>query len=212
MKKNPACYFILSGLITPILFTSVTLICSGLRSGYNHVNQFISELAATGTPNADLMNYAGFIPSGILLIVYGICLWLFLPRSLLGRIGAVLISVFGIGVVVAGLYSCDAGCPPNDGSFDNVVHNGVSGPAFFSAIIGIFLLGLSFRRSASWKKLWLYSVISAIASAVFIILLLIYLESPVLRGLWQRFVLLIIFVWLGVTATRLFKLSRNFSR
>ena len=43
MKKSPLKYFILGDIIGPVLFTTVTLICAGLRPDYNHISQFISE-------------------------------------------------------------------------------------------------------------------------------------------------------------------------
>jgi hypothetical protein len=209
MKKHAFVYLSLGGLFGPILFTLMTIICSNLRAGYNHMNQFISELAATGTSNADLMNYAGFIPSGLMVTAFGVSLLLFLPKSILSVIGAVLISLFGIGVTIAGSFSCDVGCPQEDGSLHNLIHNAVSGPAFLSAIIGIFLLSIKFRRLIFWKRLWVYSLISAVAAAVFMILLVNSLESPTMKGLWQRLLLAAVFLWLAITAVKLFNFVRN---
>jgi hypothetical protein len=209
MKKHAIIYLSLGGLAGPILFTLMTIICSSLRTDYNHINQFISELAATGTSNADLMNYAGFIPSGLMVTAFGVSLLLLLPKSVLGRMGSVLISLFGVGVVLAGSFSCDVGCPPENGSIDNLIHNAVSGPAFLSAIIGIFLLSVKFRRLVFWKRIWVYSLISAIAATVFMILLIISLESPTGKGLWQRLLLATIFLWLAITAVKLFNFVRN---
>lgn len=61
----------LGGVAGPVLFTSVTLVCASLRPGYGHISQFISELGASGTPHALLMNLAGFIPSGLMLAALG---------------------------------------------------------------------------------------------------------------------------------------------
>src|SRR5215217_7662438 len=72
MKKNGIIFLSLAGLTGPLLFTIITLICSSLRPNYDHMNEFISELGATGTSHADLMNFAGFIPSGILMATFGV--------------------------------------------------------------------------------------------------------------------------------------------
>jgi hypothetical membrane protein len=207
--KRPAAILSLGGLIGPILFTVMTVACASLRPGYSHVDQFMSELAATGTSHAGLMTHAGFIPSGLLTTVFGVSLLLLLPKSILGRMAAVLVMLFGIGVVAAGFYPCDEGCPQQDGSTANTIHNTVSGLAFFAMIAGILLNGIAFRKFNSWKTMWLYSVASALFATIFMILLLNSIESPVNKGLWQRLLLATIFLWMMIISIKLFNFSRK---
>lgn len=208
MNKPGSIYFSLGGLVGPIIFTTVALISSNLRPHYSHLHQFISELGATGTPNADLMNFTGFIPAGAMIVLFGISLF-HLPKHLMKGIGASLIILFGVGVVIAGSFSCDPGCPQRGGSFENSVHDGISGPAFLSATTGILLIGISFRRSAYWKSLWVYSLISASLAYSFIFLLISSLDSRSYTGLWQRLLLATIFLWFGVVSWRLFNSPRR---
>ncbi|MDH4092099.1 MAG: DUF998 domain-containing protein, partial [Cyclobacteriaceae bacterium] len=79
MEKTSFKFLALGGIAGPVLFTTVTLICASLRPGFNHVSQFISELGATGTPNARLMNFAGFMPSGAMIAAFGVSLVMLLP-------------------------------------------------------------------------------------------------------------------------------------
>jgi hypothetical membrane protein len=203
-KKNGFSYTSLAGITAPLLFTTMTLVCSTLRPGYDHLNQFISELGATGSSHADLMNFAGFIPSGLLMAIFGVALLKLLPRNILTRIGAALIILFGVGVIIAGSFSCDPGCPQRGGSFENSIHDGISGPAFLSATTGILLFGISFRTLSVWKGLWIYSLVSALLSYGFIMLLVSSLDSRVLTGLWQRLLLATIFLWCGIVAIKIF--------
>jgi len=207
--KKPAAILSFGGLIAPILFTLMTIICASLRPGYSHANQFMSELAATGTSHADLMTYAGFIPSGLMCMAFGISLLLLLPKSILSRIAAILVMLFGIGVVAAGFYPCDEGCPQQDGSMANMIHNKVSGLAFLSMIVGILLNGIAFRKFNFWKSMWLYSVASALFATMFMVLLASSIESPVNKGLWQRLLLATIFLWMMIVAMKLFNFSRK---
>lgn len=48
------------GIIGPILYTIVVITLGLLRPSYNHVTQLISELGEAGSPNAIIMNTAGF--------------------------------------------------------------------------------------------------------------------------------------------------------
>lgn len=200
-------YFSLGGLFASVLFTLMTIICSSLRPDYDHINQFISELGATNTHYATLMNYAGFIPSGLMIILFAISLLSLLPRSVAGRFGAALVGLFGNGVILAGFFSCDKGCPQDDGSFDNMMHNAVSGPAFLSVIIGILLLAFAFRKPIYWNRFWIYSLISSLVAGVFMILLLSSIESRELTGLWQRLLLATVFLWLSIISINLFRFS-----
>jgi hypothetical membrane protein len=204
MKKRNSGILALGGIAGPVLFSMTTLICGGLRPGYDHVANFISELGATGTSNENLMNYAGFIPSGILITLFGISLFLLLPAQLISRTGSVFLSIFGIGMVLAGIFSCDPGCPPQ-GSFESIIHDRVSAVTFISAILGILFVGLSFRKIGPFGKLWRYSILSGCLSAMLLALMINSFESKSLTGMWQRLLLFSIFQWTAVVGLTLFK-------
>jgi len=205
MKKPPLKFLALGGIVGPILFTSVTLFCASLRPDYNHISQFISELGATKSPNATFMNFVGFIPTGLMIAAFSVSLISLLPKHILTQVGSVFMTVFGLGMVVAGNFSCDIGCP-REGSLENTIHDQVSGPIFLLGIIGILLLGISFRKSSLWKGLWIYSVVSALFAFGFMIALIISIESNNMQiGLWQRLLLATIFLWCGIVSTKMFK-------
>lgn len=207
MNKDHLRYLALGGVFGPLLFTLTFIICAWLRSEYSHMHQLISELGATGTPNADFMNFVGFIPSGIMISVFGVSqVWL-LPNHIIFRISTALFILFGMGVVAAGVFSCDEGCPPQ-GSFENMIHYQVSGPAFLCAYTGILLLGIGFRRLPLWRWLWKYSVISALLSIVFNIGLVNSLESFTYSGVWQRLMLLTIFLWTGMVGISMYRWAK----
>ena len=208
MEKPSLKFLALGGVTGPLLFTVTTLICAGLRSDYNHIHHVISELGATGTPNADLMNWIGFIPSGIMISSFGLSLTLLLPKNILARSGSVLITIFGLGMTVVGFISCDEGCP-REGSLENNIHDQISGPIFLCATLGSLLLGFTFRRLPYWRKLWLYSIVSAILSFVFIIILIDSLDSYRFTGMWQRLLLLTLFLWFGIVGLHVFKFWRS---
>ena len=156
MKRNTLSVLALGGLLGPALFTLVTVISAELRPDYNHIHEFISALGASETANQQLMNFAGFIPSGILIALFGISLFIGLPKPLLSKIGSLLIIVFGLGMVTAGIYSCDPGCLA-DGTAESIIHGKVSAITFPSAILGILLLGFSFGKQIGFRKYRLYS-------------------------------------------------------
>lgn len=208
MEKTILKFLALGGVIGPLIFTATTLICAGLRPDYSHIHHFISALGATGSRNADLMNWIGFIPSGIMISSFGLSLTLLLPKKMLARSGSVLVIIFGLGLIAVGLFSCDEGCP-REGSLENNIHDKISGPIFLCAILGALVLGFTFRRLPYWRKLWLYSVVSALLSFFFLITLINSIDSNKLTGMWQRLLLLTLFLWFGIVGFHVFKFWRS---
>jgi hypothetical membrane protein len=194
----------LGGAIGPALFTVVTVVVSAFREDYSHVHNFISELGATGTPHAELMNYAGFVPSGLMLLAFAVSTRALVPRSGLAALGTLLLALFGAGVVTAGLFACDLGCPQGTGSLANRVHDQVSPLAFLAALAAIGAFGVSFRGRSDWKPLWGYSLATAFVGVLFMIALIQSLETRFFTGLWQRLLLASIFLWCGTVGLRLY--------
>jgi hypothetical membrane protein len=207
-KSNPmkinAKSLALGGIAGPALFTTMTLVCSALRPDYDHGSQFISELGATSTPHAQIMNYLGFIPSGVMILALGLAILLMLGTKASSRVGAIFIMLFGVGMTLAGIFACDAGCPPQ-GSLESTLHDRISGITFMSAVIGTMLLGIAFRDLDRWRPVWLYSVVTSVASFYFIIAIIDSTQTRSQTGIWQRLLLLTLFLWFGTVGYRLFR-------
>jgi hypothetical membrane protein len=205
MNKTSLRFIALGGVVGPLLFTLTTVICASLRPDYSHISQFISELGATGSPNAYLMNFAGFIPAGLMIALLGLSLILKLPKKFLTLTGSVFITAFGICMIVVGIFSNDfPELPEEAGSLSNRIHDQVSLLMFLSVIIGILMLGISFRKLPSWRSIWIYSVLSSLISLGLLIALINSIPSLKYTGMWQRLFLLSIFLWMGIVGLHIF--------
>lgn len=194
----------LGGVAGPVLFTTMVIVCAALRPDYRHLYQFMSELGATGTPNAALMNFAGFIPTGLLIAAFGIALLRMLGSGVRSLVAGALVTWFGAGVLLAGIFSCDAGCPMGPGVSQAArLHDLVSISAFTSAIVGIGLWAFEFRRLPRWQRLWKYTAVSSAVAAVLMAALAASIDGRVLTGLWQRLLLATLFLWYAVVGLRL---------
>ena len=198
---------ILGGIAGPIVFTSVVLAAAAGHPGYSHVANFMSELGATSAPRAALMNYGGFIPAGTLLAAFAIGLMNALPRKPLTTAGIFLVMLFGLGVVAAGVVSCDLGCPTSGGTIENQIHNLIGPSCFLCLIAGSGMLGWQFRNLPDWRRLSAYSLVTSVVALVFFMGLVSSLESRTLTGLWQRLMLGTLFLWCGVAAAHAFRLQ-----
>lgn len=185
----------LGGMGGPLLFTSMVIICGALRPHYSHLNQFISELGEKNGSYSWLMNDAGLIPSGLMFIVFSLSLLCFFTRNARHFFGAMLMAMFGLGMVILGFYSCDAGCSSINVSFDGRVHGIVAAIGFISGITSMSVWAFNFRRLPQWHSLWRYSLISGLVAYALLIMIHFSAESRFFTGVWQRSCLALIFLW-----------------
>jgi hypothetical protein len=150
------------------------------------------------------MNYAGFLPAGVMILVFGISTGVLLPRSRLILLGSALLTLFGAGTITAGLVSCDVGCPQGTGSLANRIHDSISPVSFLSAIAGIATVGLSLRRINVWRSMGNYSLVTSAVSFGLILGLIQSLDGRALTGLWQRLFVATVFAWCAVLGLLLF--------
>lgn len=199
----------LGGALGPLVFAAAVLVAAALRPDYSHVDNFISELGAHGTTHAALMNYAGFVPGGLMLAAFGVALAGALPRRSSTLAAAALVTLFGCGVAASGFISCDAGCPQAAGSIENAIHNAIAPVAFLSLIAGTATLGLCFRGLPDWRALSLYSLLTSAFALGFLAALAGSLDTRELTGLWQRILLAVLFLWCAVIGVHAFQLARR---
>jgi len=207
MKLNALKYLTLSGIVGSILFTCVSLLCGFFKTEYDPFHNFISELGATNSSTENLMNSIGFIPSGILFCLFGFSIFVVVANNLTSKIGSILIMVFGLGMTLAGIFSCDAGCPPN-GTMESIIHDRVSAVTFISAIAGIILLGINLRKIRTFRSISLYVTLTGFVSLILLVLMVSSFEARHLTGLWQRLLLLSFFTWSIIVGLKVYK---NFS-
>jgi len=201
-------FLALGGVVGPVLFSLVVVLSATLRPEYSHVTNFISELGATGTSHAPLMNYAGFVPAGLLLAGFGASLASLLPRSWAVLVACVLTTLFGLGVATSGVVSCDPGCPQTGGSTENFIHDKIAPISFLCLIGASGILGVCFRRFPEWRALSLYSALTSVVALALLVTLVGSLETRAATGLWQRLMLFALFLWTAVIGCRVFRATR----
>ena len=111
-------------------------------------------------------------------------------------------------MIIAGIYSFDAGCFESV-TAEGTIHGQVSAITFPSAILGIPLLGISFRKQVAFRKFMWYTLISAVLAGIFMVNMIGTFETSTYTGLWQRLPLLTIFIWTSVIGLSLFKANRE---
>jgi len=192
-----------TGVAGPVAFFLAVTAGGALRSEYSHVNQYISELGETGGEFAWLMNYFGFMLSATLMLIFVLVFRRKFRRTAATMLGTLLLAVFAVCVFLAGVFSCDMGCPATGRSPEQKLHDSVSVIAFLVFVLAVVFWGSHFLRLAAWKRFGQYSMMTA---GVSVILLGAMIQSEVSRsgtGLYQRLFLGVLFLWLGLLAVQL---------
>jgi len=192
------------GVIGPVIYAIVVLTLGLLRPGYNPVTQSMSEFGEVGAPNAIVMNAAGFILLGLLMIAFTFGLHRGISKGKGSKIGPALLAVTGVGLVGAGIFPCDPGCV--DESLIGIVHSIFSTISAFAGIFAPFAISRRLKKDSLWQGYWAYSVVTGVmalgVSAVYGLEIL-----ELWKGALQRVSMGIHLLWIEVMAIRLLRLS-----
>lgn len=178
------------GALTVVL---LTVIGGATFPGYNHASQFISELGARGAPHAQLVNFGGFLPAGVMVCAFAVLAWKALPRSAGTAIGMVGIALFGFGYLVAVFFPCDAGCRPAVPSSSQLIHNALGLAGYLSAPLTLAILGWQAR---SWPGGRLLSMLGFLGALTAFIGLLLLSPEFAYVGIAQRLLELSVLTWI----------------
>jgi len=197
MMMKRAKFLWLLGVIAPLWFAAVTILTGFLTPGYSPVAEVISVLGAKGKPYADLMNYAGFMLTGSLIILFSLGMREILGRGALGNLSRLLIAVTGLGVFGSGAFPCDAGCTLEIETVSaGMIMHAIAGIAtFMFAALTPLVLSLYYWRT---RKRWGYIAYSVL-TGIILLLLLGIMFSPIIsgyRGLHQGVFFGIYFLWI----------------
>lgn len=168
-------------LISSIILTELI---GFLRSDYNLINHFISELGAAGAEYSRIINYFGFVPTAFSALIITLLLRSKFTNTRLSRAGFLLVGsgVF-IGYFGAFVFPCDYGCP-TEGSFSQNMHNNLGLIYYLIIPVGLFILGIGLRK----EPMIINPLISFGATFVFLLGFFMMLNPSQidLLGLWQR--------------------------
>lgn len=185
------------GVTTAVAFLVVLFIEGALRSHYNPWYHTGSELTLGKRGWVQVANFV-LMGAGMLAFALGV------ERALDNAIGAVLLAVFGLGLIVAGVFRPDPlrGYPPNnegDVTWRGQMHN-ASGPLMFLALFGACL-----ALTGSFEGLWqTYTVITAVVGlALTSWTAFSFQKDAAHTGLVQRALILVYWAWIILTGIHL---------
>src|SRR5579864_7347509 len=117
------------GVVAPLMFVTVFMIESATRPDYNPLRSMVSELSLS---EYGWQQIANFLVSGILVLAFARGLRRVFPSGPASTWGPRLLTMTGLGLLVAGVFVCDpglaypagapAGLPFGSGTWHNMLH------------------------------------------------------------------------------------------
>lgn len=195
-------------LISPLLsllWLSFTVILAGNSyPDYSHISQFMSELGATGSPDGDLVNYFGFIPTELFILLFLFALLRVMYKTKLMVSGVACIAVYAISLIAAAVFPCDFQCRPADPSFSNYMHMVLGSTAYLMGIFGTAILAIDAKNWCESKV----PLVSGLLIAVCAFALMLNLDAKLSYvGLVQRCLELLIYIWFIIYSFYVYKSS-----
>jgi hypothetical membrane protein len=195
------------GAVAPLLFIVVVLVAGATRPHYSALHHPVSLLSLA---DSGWVQVANFIVSGALVVCFAAGLRLVLHPGRAATWGPVLLAVFGLSLVGAGVFSTDPalGYPPGapaGSTTHGALHLLISNIGFLSLMVASFVLAARFAGEPDWRGWTIPSIVGGCLIVVFAIgqSLVTSPDPAAPTGLFQRLSIFSGLVWLAAFATRL---------
>jgi hypothetical protein len=193
------------GAIGPLLFIVVFLIEGATRIDYSAWHHFVSSLSLGPRGWVQIAN---FLICGVLVLCFAIGLRRVLHPGKGSTWGPILLGIFGLCLIGAGLFVTDPllGYPPGAPStptLHGVLHMLLSLVAFIALPAACFVLARRFVGDPAWRGWAFYSIATGILVIVFFIttdLVAASLNPNASAGLFKRLSIIIGWGWIALLA------------
>lgn len=188
------------GVLGVLFFVGTTIISGNLYPNYNHISQMISESYAIDAPYNEPLRYYGYIPSGMLILLFSYFSYKSLPKNTLGLFGFMSFGLaYGFGTIVCSIFNCDAGCNPKliNPSISQFIHNITGMLTYLLVPITLLIIGTYLNVYKELKSISIITFLFAGLIILFLVLFMGALETNY-KGLLQRLLEGTILTWILV--------------
>lgn len=203
-------------MIGPTLFVAIFTLEGWLRSGYEPLRMFVSELALGPRGWIQVVNFVVF---GVLFLVFTRGVAAEFQDGKASRVGPILLTIIGISFLASGPFVMDPVATPSDQmSWHGKLHMNVFGALVFSlSPVSCFVFLRRFREDPKWRSLqWWTLAAGTITAAVVIVMSVGPTRPPVApnafnewRGLIQRTFIVTYLSWIFTFALGLRRRSKR---
>jgi hypothetical protein len=197
MRLNERTIFI-CGILGAAFFVIASLLAGLIAENYDPVAQLISESMSVDRPYSKEISYFGYIPSGILVMIFALAAPVNMPQSKQIRLSFYGIVLFyGFATITVGIFPCEAGCNKEmiNPGISQVIHNLSGLVTYIGMPICLLLIGFGLKHANTRALLSRVSILLGISSAFFILVLFTSPLNPY-AGLIQRIIEGIFVLWI----------------
>jgi hypothetical protein len=196
------------GVVAPLVYIAAVLAASRESPGFDHLDNFISELGATGAPGAALMNFVGFLPYGMLMLAFALAVHRGIRPDIGGWLGPSALGLYGLAYMALALSRCDPGCQGATPSLHHRIHFLLSDVILLAAVLAPFTLYARMVKDPGWRPLAAATLVLPGTAWLTLELSGVGMSGALRQRLW----LLLLFTWIELVAIRLLKLGADGSR
>jgi hypothetical protein len=193
------------GILAPPAMIVFILLAGHFTPGYSHINDTVSKLSEQGSQSPGLMT-VGFISYGVLVIGFSCALYLRLRHGFRAYIAWFTLMLYGICMILAGIYQDSPGGSTAPLNPEGIVHNAVIITSCISMLIGMWAFAGSVYKKPSWFGFTWFTIAASFVGLVLSVIFAVQSYIPA-SGLLQRLFYLIILIWIETVSLWLFRLS-----
>ena len=190
----------LVGIIGPIVVIVGDLAASLSIPGYSPIRDSVSSLALTGI---GWLQSTCFLAMGLLLVIFVAGLFFNIRRARGFYAGIVLLALCGFVLMLIAAFHMDA--PGGPRTIDGIIHTISSYSLGLLFPIAILTLSPSFKSTANWKNIFVYTLVAGVLALVLILGALLA-EQRGWFGLYERIIILNALVWVEVVSIHFLRL------
>jgi hypothetical membrane protein len=194
-------HLLAGGLIGPPLFVAAILIEGATRPGYSAWSNYASQLSLSSQGWEQIVNFVVF---GVLMLGFAVGARRAMPTGKGSTWAPILLGVFGLCMLLAGMFVIDPGNGypvgvPTETTLHGTLHTIFGAGVFASLPVTCFVLSRRWTQSTSGKLWMAYSMLTGVLMLAFFVA---SWDGPML-GLYQRISISVGWTWLVVLALRL---------
>lgn len=202
-------WLLAGGVVGPLLFIIVFLIEGATRPGYSAWRNFVSQLSLSDQGWEQIAN---FLICGVLCLGFAFGLRRALHSGKGATWGPILLSIFGLSLISAGIFvtgpglGYPPGAPAHSPESAHAVIHALSGLVVFASLAAAcFVLARRFAGDPAWRGWALYSIVTGVLVAGFFVA---SVSPGTPAGLLQRIAIIAGWTWLAALAWRLLRSAR----
>lgn len=200
MKEKSNHWLFIAGMVGPVFYFFILSLIGVLWSGYDPISQHMSELGGIESPYKNLMNVAGFMGLGVMIMLFGVGFYLEFVNNLFMKLASFCVLIAGLFMIIVGFFPCDAKCI--DVTISGKLHTLTSIPQSILLPLAVIMAGFGFEEEKEWGSKWkLVSMILGWGSMAVGPLMSVSAIHPII-GLAQRIGVGLSLTWIAVVSVR----------